>query len=697
MKKKIIALLLLVMTLCPLIVACGSSYYNYDSYKEFIRLGDISKVQIKEQDIQNEILGAYHDFFSDEISASTLEKETVTSGAVKYGDTINIDYKGYLVSTGEAFDGGSTYDDDGKANGSELEIGSGSFIPGFESAIIGHEIGEKFSIHVTFPNLYSSDELAGKKTRFDVVINKVTTRYKYPDMTDAKVKEQSGGEYETVEEFKEAARKTAIENLTWQAYTDLCVVKKWPEKELKNYYKTGLDQYKNVAAMYGITFDTYATSIMGTDGDSLRKTVMNSARQQCKSDLMILALVKEHKLTMSDAKLEKAMKAVYKESDYDGDYKDYIKEYTEEAVMLSAYTEVVLDCITKKITHQNIIGKNGIYGTVSSGIYYYINDVQQTGWQNVDIDGDGNADKYFFDPALGGKAYNNIAVHMPVEGGTDKQYLKFGEKGIFNGVANDELIRLDLGYAYVKADGALATGVYQIDRTGLIDGKEDYLFDKDGYMATGVVQLTAEKFPGVDFGADNEDKYFNFGTDGVFNLNGKYGENSQNALAGGLIEEKAYENGVMVKNASKVFDGSTYYFDADGKMLKAQFVEIEGELYYFDNGGKMLVGTADAMLEQVFDGITYKIDSTGKVDSAQYLVEGVAQTSYTHAINGNVYYFGADGKMVRNAAVNDVTVDGVSALRCFDGYGKMIKSQSNYNIGGTLYNIDENGVAVLAA
>lgn len=80
------------------------------------------------------------------------------------GDTVNIDYTGYI--DGEAFDGGST-----NGAGADLTLGSGSYIDGFEDAVVGHSVGETFDINVTFPDDYYNDEYAGKDATFEITLN----------------------------------------------------------------------------------------------------------------------------------------------------------------------------------------------------------------------------------------------------------------------------------------------------------------------------------------------------------------------------------------------------------------------------------------------------------------------------------------------------------------------------------------------
>ncbi|MCI5759455.1 MAG: FKBP-type peptidyl-prolyl cis-trans isomerase [Eubacterium sp.] len=105
----------------------------------------------------------------DTASAGASSKETLnkTEGTVvQKGDTVNIDYTGYLK--GKAFDGGST-----NGAGTDLTLGSGTYIDGFEDQVEGHKVGETFDIQVTFPEDYGVSDLNGQEVTFTVTINGV--------------------------------------------------------------------------------------------------------------------------------------------------------------------------------------------------------------------------------------------------------------------------------------------------------------------------------------------------------------------------------------------------------------------------------------------------------------------------------------------------------------------------------------------
>ena len=139
-------------------------------------------VQVTEDEIQA--------YMTSEVEAADLYEET-TEGVVEMGDLVNIDYVG--TKDGEAFDGGT-------ADNYDLEIGSGSFIDGFEEGLVGQEIGDTVELPLTFPEDYWNEDLAGAEVVFTVTLNAIK---ELPELTDEIAKKVSGGEYDTLEAYKE--------------------------------------------------------------------------------------------------------------------------------------------------------------------------------------------------------------------------------------------------------------------------------------------------------------------------------------------------------------------------------------------------------------------------------------------------------------------------------------------------------------
>ena len=189
MKKKLLATLLavsMVISLC----ACNSekeeqatettetaaeagtlSSKDFNA-AEYVTVGDYSGLEV-EVDVVNFTDADVEKQFNEEVeyyieySDLFTYAEVTDRTTVEDGDFVNIDYVG--KKDGVAFDGGT-------AQGHNLEIGSGSFIDGFEEGLIGHEVGETTTLNLTFPEEYHSEELAGAAVTFDVTINSINTR-----------------------------------------------------------------------------------------------------------------------------------------------------------------------------------------------------------------------------------------------------------------------------------------------------------------------------------------------------------------------------------------------------------------------------------------------------------------------------------------------------------------------------------------
>lgn len=133
---------------------------------------------------------------------------TVEGRAAKEGDVADIDFEGFV--DGVAFDGG-------KGEKHPLTLGSGSFIPGFEEQIVGHNVGDEFDVNVTFPEQYGESSLAGKAAVFKVKINELKER-QLPDVDDEFAKDIS--EFDTIAEYKADLEKKMTESAEAQAATE---------------------------------------------------------------------------------------------------------------------------------------------------------------------------------------------------------------------------------------------------------------------------------------------------------------------------------------------------------------------------------------------------------------------------------------------------------------------------------------------
>ncbi len=235
-------------------------------------------------------------------------KMVVMEGAaLQNGDFAIIDFEGFL--DGVPFEGG-----EGKAY--PLELGSGTFIPGFEEQLIGAKAGEEKEVNVTFPDEYHSKELAGKPVVFKVKIQDVK-RKELPELDDDFAKDVS--KFETLEElkqdiknkleqtakakaeqeFKNGVIKQAVENSTVDV----------PDVMVENRISTMIDDLNVRLQNRGMEFDKYLQYI-NSDMDTLRQNYRTAALFNVKTDLMLDAVAKAEGMEAKPEDMEKEIAAM---------------------------------------------------------------------------------------------------------------------------------------------------------------------------------------------------------------------------------------------------------------------------------------------------------------------------------------------------------------------------------------------------
>lgn len=133
--------------------------------KPEVKLGQYKDLVVEKQD--REVTDADVDARIKREQEAQAELVIKEDAAAENGDTVVIDFEGFV--DGEAFDGG-------KGENYSLELGSGSFIPGFEDQLVGHKSGESLDVNVTFPEDYQAEDLAGKEAVFKVTIHEVKAK-----------------------------------------------------------------------------------------------------------------------------------------------------------------------------------------------------------------------------------------------------------------------------------------------------------------------------------------------------------------------------------------------------------------------------------------------------------------------------------------------------------------------------------------
>lgn len=248
-------------------------------------------VEVTAEEVENE--------FNSKLEANA-RITPVEDRASQMGDITVIDFEGFV--DGEAFEGG-------KGEEYELTLGSGSFIPGFEEQVAGHNIGEEFDVNVTFPTEYTP-ELAGKEAVFKCKLHAIKTKV-LPEADDEFAKDVS--EFDTVAELKADIEKTIkerkeqsaqrdFENAVFEKLADL-VVGEIPEVMYENRVNDMINEFAYRLQSQGLSMEMYM-QYLGMDMDALKENYRSAAEREVKISLALEKIAEIEGITVSDEEVE---------------------------------------------------------------------------------------------------------------------------------------------------------------------------------------------------------------------------------------------------------------------------------------------------------------------------------------------------------------------------------------------------------
>ena len=246
--------------------------------------------------------------------------------AAKLADIAVIDFEGFV--DGVAFEGG-------KGENFELELGSKTFIPGFEEQVMGMSAGDEKDVNVTFPEDYHA-ELAGKDAVFKVKCHEVKGK-ELPELDDEFAKDVS--EFETLKELKADLKKKLTEERELKAKHNLeddlmeivanGITAEIPEAMVERQATQFVDNFKSQLAQQGFPYEAYA-EMTGMTTDELTKKLLEDAHEpalrQCRVDAAISAIIEAEGIVASDEECEAEMQKV---ADQYGLGIEMVKEYTD--------------------------------------------------------------------------------------------------------------------------------------------------------------------------------------------------------------------------------------------------------------------------------------------------------------------------------------------------------------------------------
>ena len=231
-------------------------------------------------------------------NARTIE---ITDRAAQNGDICNIDYEGSV--DGVLFDGG-------KADGHDLKLGSGSFIPGFEDQIVGKNIGDEFDVNVTFPEEYHAKELAGKAAIFKTKLNAIKFE-ELPEADDEFAKDVS--EFDTLDEYKADIKAKMVKRNEDRAQGEFetalaealmeKLVAEIPEPMFEAETENFVRDYDTRLRQSGLDLNTYF-KYTGLTLDALRAQMRPQAEKQVKVRLALEKIASLENLTVTDDEVD---------------------------------------------------------------------------------------------------------------------------------------------------------------------------------------------------------------------------------------------------------------------------------------------------------------------------------------------------------------------------------------------------------
>ncbi|EGQ0356163.1 trigger factor [Staphylococcus pseudintermedius] len=271
-----------------------------------VQLGDYKGLEIEKQNTE-----VTEDEFNKAVEQrldAMTDMVVKEDGQVEEGDTVNLDFDGYV--DGEQFEGG-------QAEGYDLEIGSGMFIPGFEEQLVGLKVGEEKEVEVTFPEEYHAEELAGKPAVFKTKINEIKAK-EVPELDDELASELDSNA-NNVEEFKanlrqqlEEQKKTDAENAQKEEAITLATDNATidiPEAMVRTEQDRMMSEFAQRIQQQGLDLNTYF-QISGQSEDDLREQMKEDAELRVKTNLTLAAIADAENIEVTDEDVDKELETM---------------------------------------------------------------------------------------------------------------------------------------------------------------------------------------------------------------------------------------------------------------------------------------------------------------------------------------------------------------------------------------------------
>lgn len=316
---------------------------DYVTLGEYTGLTVTVDLTVSEEEVQQEIESSIR---------LSGELENVEDGVVEEGDTVNIDYEGKL--DGEAFEGGTD-------KGYDLEIGSNTFIDGFEEGLIGTAKGETVDLPLTFPENYFSEDLAGQDVVFTVTVNEIQ---RVPELTDELASTLSEGAYTDAASYQDSVRQelesqraqqrdamASQEILTQIAASS--TIESYPQEMVDYSVESTMSYYESMAEAYGMEMEEFLTAYMGLTEEELREQAALAASQSMQTELYLKAIAEQEGIEVTEEEFQSGAQEYADQ--YGFESTDALMDYYGEGtVRISLLQDKVMDFLMENTTVEEV-------------------------------------------------------------------------------------------------------------------------------------------------------------------------------------------------------------------------------------------------------------------------------------------------------------------------------------------------------
>lgn len=348
-----LAALAAALLMCLALTACGNSVeipgdFGYDDFSQFVKLGEYKGLEYTEKNTKVTDKDV-EDRIKTELEANPVT-ENIKKGTVKKTDKVNVDYEGKI-------DGKKA--DNATAEDQTIDIPNDSYIDGFKESMVGHKVGDTYTVDLSFPDDYSTTELQGKPVSFKITINYIV-KVSTPELTDEYCAKNT--EYKTVADYRKGVRKSLEEaakandideerSELFSKVLNASSFQKLPEKEVNDTVDNIKANYTRAAEQYGMSYEDYVKS-SGMSVEDFDKQLKTAAENTVRQELVVYSLSKELGVSVSKSEYNDYLNDLLKKAGYD-DAKAFetaagtsLAEYAEENYM---YETMVYQKVMDKV------------------------------------------------------------------------------------------------------------------------------------------------------------------------------------------------------------------------------------------------------------------------------------------------------------------------------------------------------------